>query len=186
MNITGMEGTIAEVNSSHQIETKAVEVSPMRAATERGDAFSWTSVTGNLAANATGLLVANLSKTRLLVIQSLYVYSDVPTLLKVHVPVAATWAGGTEVVGVNLNRELASVLPDAVAYRDEGGSTFAAANTVLTIATNEFATDQFGVMIENLHDGAIILGYDDAIGVDVVADGAAYEMTISGYFRDKS
>lgn len=184
MNITGTEGTIAKVNSSHQVETRAVQISPMCAATERGDAFSWTSVTGNLAALATGLLVANLSKTRKLVIQSLYVYSDVPTLLKVHVPVAATWAGGTEVVGNNLNREMASVLPDAVAYRDEAGCAFAAANTILTIATNETTTDQFGVMIENLHGGAIILGYDDAIAVDVVADSGAYEMTISGYYID--
>jgi hypothetical protein len=175
-------GPTAAVNSNNQLKVAATASSAMREAALKGDAYSWTAVTANLAAGGTALCVTNQSKSRKLVIESLYGYADVPTLLKVHVPAACTWAG-TAVVGVNLNRE-STILADAVAYANESGTTFADTNVVLTIATNELTTDQFGIWIEKLHGGAIILGYDDAIAVDVIADSAAFNCTITGYYID--
>jgi hypothetical protein len=179
----GKTGKAAAVNSDNALMADAVVSSAMCEASLKGDAYSWTAVTTDINTGDTALCVVNQSKSRKLVIQSLYVYADVPSLLKVHVPAACTWAG-TAVVGVNLNREKASVLADAVAYADETGTTFADANVILTIATNETATDQFGVWIENLNGGALILGYDDAIAVDIIGESAAFNCTIVGYYID--
>jgi len=171
-------GTMAQVNSSNQLLTQSVGVSPMYDAMLNGDAFSWTAVTTDLAAGETALLVVNNSQTRKLVIRDLYVYSDVPTLIKIHVPAAATWAG-TAVVGVNLNREKAGTLADAVAYRAETDTTFADANVVLTVTTNELASDQFGVLVSPLCDGALRLGYDDAVACFAVCQKISSLMAFS-------
>lgn len=173
----------AKVNASNQLETYAVGVSAMHDATLRGDAFSWTAVTENLAALGTALCVVNQSTTRKLIISSVYTYSDVPSLHKIHCPAPVTWAG-TATVGVNLNREKSATLADAVAYGNESANAFAAANTILTLASNELTTDQYGIMVDLLLGGALILEYDDAIAVDIVADSAAFTCTISGYFID--
>lgn len=182
MNITGINGSVANVTDANQLETVGVGQSPMLEASLKGDAFSWTAVTENLAAGGTALCVVNRSQSRRLVIEGLYAWSDVPTALKVHVPAAATWAG-TAVVGVNLNRESAA-LANAVAYANESGTTFADANVILTLQTNELTTDQFGIMVDSLHNGSLILGYNDAVAVDIIADSAAFNCTITGYYID--
>lgn len=184
MNITGIDGTIAEVNSSNQMETSGVSVSAMHEASLKGDAYSWTAITSDINTGDTALLVQNTSKTRKLVIESIYAYADVPSLLKIHVPIPATWSGGAVVVGVNLNREKSAVLAEAISRSDEEASTFTAANTILTIATNELTGDQFGVYVERLHGGGVVLGYHDAIAIDVIGETAAYETTITGYYID--
>lgn len=176
-------GLFAEVNSSNQLVTRAITETAMCAASKNGDAYSWTAVTADIDAGDTALCVVNRHATRKLVIQGLYAYSDVPTLLKVHVPAAATWAG-TAVVGVNLNREKSATLAQAVAYADETGATLADANVILTIATNELTTDQFGVIVDPLHGGSVVLGYDDAIAVDIVSESAAFACCIYGYYID--
>jgi len=176
-------GTLAKVNSANQLCTYSSNVSAMYDATLRGDAYSWTAVTTDLAALGTALCVVNQSATRKLVIWEIYTYTDVPTLHKVHCPAPATWAG-TATVGVNLNREKAAVLAEAVAYGNESGNTFAAANTVFTVQSNELATDQFGIMLSPFLGGSLILEYDDAVAVDIVADSGAFTCTISGYFID--
>lgn len=176
------DGNAAKVNSSHQLLTRATQISAIHEAALRGDAYSWTAVTADINAGDTALCVVNQSKTKNLVISYMYAYGDVPTQIKVHVPAACTWAG-TAVVGVNLNREYASILAEAVAYADETGTTFAAANTIITLITNELTSDQFGIS----HDfkDSVILGYDDAIAADLIAETAAFECTFVGYFVDK-
>jgi len=173
----------AQVNSDNQLVTAATVTSAAYKATLAGDAYSWTAVTADINTGDTALCVINTSTTRKLVIRDVYAYSDVPCLLKIHVPAAATWAG-TAVVGVNLNREKAGVLATASAYADETGTTFADANVILTIATNELTTDQHGVLVSPLCDGALRLGYDDAIAVDIIGESAAFNCTITGYFED--
>lgn len=182
MNIIGNSGRIADV-SSHKLKTKGAAISPMLEASLKGDAFAWTSVTADINADDCALLVANLSQDQKLVITSLYAWSDVATAIQVHVPAAVAWAGGTGVVGVNLNRE-SSKLADAVAYADEQTNTLVAGNVILTLQTNETATDQFGIMVDNLCNGGLILGYNDAVAVTIVEEGAAFNCTIAGYYTD--
>jgi hypothetical protein len=173
-------GRAASVNADNQLATKSVVVSAIHAASLKGDAYSFTAVSADINAGDTALLVANQSKDRLLVIEKVYAYSDVPTQLKVHCPAVGTWAG-TAVVGVNLNR-LSTKTADAVAYADETGNTFAAANTVVTLNTNELTTAEFPVEYD--FKGAVILGYDDAIAVDIIAESAAFDCTFLTYFID--
>lgn len=174
-------GSKAAVNSANQLLTRTVIISELAAATELGNAYSWTAVSADINTGDTGLSVANTSTDMLLYIDKVYVWADVPTQFKIHVPAAATWTG-TAVVGINLNQGSNKIAP-ATAFADETASTFAAANVITTVASNEFTDDQFGQWIE--YDGALILGQNDAIQVDLIGESAAFECTIIGHFKDK-
>jgi hypothetical protein len=145
----------------------------------RGDAYSWNSVSYNMTAADTVLLIANESPTRLLVINRIYVWSDVPTSIDVHFPAKATWTG-TAVTGVNLNRASSKVAA-ATAITDETGQA-TQGPIYITLQTNEATGAQFA--IDFYTDDVPILGKDDAIGVDMAGNAAAYECTIIGYFID--
>ena len=148
---------------------------------ENFGSFSWTAVSEDLAAGGTALWVANTSTTKQLHITGIYCWADVPTQFKVHCPAYPATPAGTAVVGNNLNRT-SGILAEALAYANESANTFAAANVILTLRNNETTGDEFGVF----HDfsGALILGYHNAVAVDVIADSAAFECTILGYFED--
>lgn len=173
-------GNKASVNALSQLKTEAVELTAFADASRRGDAFSWTAVTADINTGDTLLCVINQSRERKLRITKVYVWGDVPSLFKIHVPAAAAWAG-TAVVGVCLNRKL-STTADAVAYADETGTTFADANVICTLHSNELTTDQFSCEWD--FEGAVILGYDDAIAVDGIGETAAFNCSIFGYFED--
>ena len=70
----------------------------------------------------------------------------------------------------------------ASAFANESANAFAAANVILTLKNNEVGTDQFAVQFD--FSGSVILGYHNAIAIDVIADAANYECTIFGYFED--
>lgn len=180
MQITGTTGTIAEVNDAKQILTRAVHVSAIHEAALLGNAFSWNAITENLAAAGTALLVRNNSGTKYLVIEKIYVYSDVATSVDVHLVTADFTAAGTAVTGVALNKAKSAVA-DATAYANETGNT--QGDIIVTLHTQELTTAQEGFDY-NLN-GAVILGDNQAIGVDIVEDSAAFECTIFGYFIDK-
>lgn len=177
MLLEGISGQKAEVNKDHQLQISAG--SAIHQATLKGDAYAWNSVSYDMTAADTLLMVANDSETRLLVINRIYFYSDVPTAVDVHFPAVATWTG-TAVVGVNLNRAKDVPAP-ATAITDETGQA-TQGPIWITLHTNEVATDQFAIDFPT--DDAVILGHDDAIGIDGVADAAAYECTIIGYYID--
>ena len=181
---TGDVNVKAKVNSDNQLHTFNIEHSAMYEASLDGGAYSWTSITSDIDTGDTALAVKNTSHTRKLVIQTIYVYGDVPTLMKVHCPVPVTLAGGAAVVGVNLNRGEAATLAPAIARSDETATTFAAGNVIFTAATNETTGDQYGVILSPFLDGAVVLGFDDIIAVDVIGEVAAYECTIAGYYVD--
>ena len=147
------------------------------------NSYSWTSVSADIDAGDTALWVANTSTTKDLHISSIYVWADVATQFKIHVPAYPATPAGTAVVGNNLNRT-SGVLAEALAYTDESANAFSAANVILTLRNNEVGTDQFGV----LHDfsGSLILGYRNAVAVDIIAESGAFECTIFGYFEDKA
>ena len=173
-------GFKAGVDSENRLYTLSTINSPLHHISEHdGLAFGWTAVSADIGGGDTGLLITNTDPERVMHVDSLYVWSDVPTQFKIHFPAYATNFTGTVVTGLNLNRT-SSKTALAVAYADETINTFAAANTVLTLKTNELATDQFGIIMRNIN--GIILGYHDSVAVDVIADSAAFECTIWAYY----
>ena len=146
---------------------------------DKFDTYSWTAVSYDYAAADTVLLVCNNSTTQNLYITKVYVWADVPTQFKIHTPAYPTLSG-TAVVGLNYNRT-SGKLANATALANETGNTFVAANTLLTLRNNEATADEFGVQWD--FEGAVILGYHNSIAVDVVAEGAAVECTIVGFFE---
>ena len=173
-------GYKAGVDFENRLRTLSTAHSALHHVSEHdGLAFGWTTVSADIGGGDTALLITNTDPEKVLAIDSLYVWSDVPTQFKIHFPVYATNFTGTGVTGLNLNRT-SSKTALAVAYADETVNALVAANTALTLKTNELATDQFGITMRNM-DG-IILGYHDSVAVDVVADSAAFECTIWGYY----
>lgn len=177
MRINGDTGNNAGVSDALQLQTRAVSVSAIHEASLSGEAFSWNSVTADIAATETALLVRNDSSSKKLVIEKLYVYSDVPTAIDVHLVTATFTIAGTAVVGVCLNKASATVA-DATAKTDETGNT--QGDIIVTLHTPELTTA--AESIEYDFNGSVILGQNQAIGVDIVADSAAFECTIVGYF----
>ena len=173
-------GALADVNKSNQLLTEAVTLSAFAKAARNGDAYSWTSVTDDIETEENMLSVINQSRSRLLHITKFYAWSDVAAVYHVHVPAPGTWAG-TAVLGVNMNRA-STKTADAVAYRDETGDTYAAANDVLALHTNETATDIFGVEWD--FEGALMLGYDDCVSCYIVGGSAAINCSFFGYYTD--
>ena len=177
-------GYLAGVNTDNKLITKSTIVPAIHEATLLGDAYSWTAVNANIDAGDTALCVVNQSNTRWLVISHAYVRVDVETQVKFHVPAVAVW-DGTTVLGVNLNRNFAHTAP-AVAYADETVNAFVAANVIETVycanAVNSQVTTSLGVKVD--FNDALILGYDDALAVDVITEPGAFECTIVGYFID--
>lgn len=178
--LKGSNNKAAEVNNLGQVVTDAMVVPAFVEAANRGDAYAWTGVNEVLAAGGTALCVINQSRERLLCITKAYCWADVPTIIKYHVPIPCTW-DGTETVGVPVNR-INIKAADAVAYANESGTTFTEANVVLSQYTNELTTDVFGTSWD--FEGGIVLGYDDAIACDVIANSGAFNCTIHGYYID--
>jgi len=169
-------GNKAQV-SDHRLQVSTA--SALHRASLKGNAYAWNSVSYDAAAADTLLLVANNSSVQLLVIDSIYFYADAATAVDIHFPAKATWTG-TAVTGVNLNR-VSNKIADATAITDETGQA-TQGPIWITLHTIELTTAQGE--IQYLVNGAIILGKDDAIAMDAVADLAGYEATIVGYFID--
>ena len=173
-------GNTVKVDEHGHLETHSVvKIEFKYASNVLGDAYSWTAISSDIDAGDTALYVCNNSTTKNLYIQRIYVWSDTYTQFKIHLPAYVTPAGGTEVVGKNLNTTSGKIA-DATARADETSNVFAAANTICTVRNNEVGTDQFGQWIE--FDGAIVLGYHKALAIDVIAELAAYECTIMGFY----
>jgi len=173
-------GHKAKVDSQNRLYTFSSSESEMHWASENGGAYSWTAVAADIDAGDTGILLCNIDPTRKLHIDMIYVYADVPTQFKFHYPVYSASFTGTAVTGLNFNRA-SSQIALALCYADETANTFAAANVFLTTRSNELATDQFGQ--EVYFRNSVILGYQDSIAVDIIAETEAFEATIWGYYK---
>jgi len=181
MQVTGTTNVIADVNDDKQLLTRAVCVSAIHEASLNGsEAFAWNAVSADIDAADTALAVRNDSNTKYLVIEKLYVWSDVATAVDVHLITADYTSAGTAVTGVCLNKASPTVA-DATAHADETGNT--QGDIIITLHSNELATDQFAIDYD--FKGSVILGDNQAIGVDLVANSGAFECTIIGYFIDK-
>jgi len=183
MIITDGKGSGSKVAVSKENDLSVVTMSAISKATQRGDAFSWNTVSYDIITADTLLTVRNTSAKRLLVIHRLYMYTDVIGTYDVHiqtVSTAFTTTHGAVVTGVNLNTSSAKVA-DAGAISDE--EAIAAQGTViLTLASNELATDQFAIDFPT--NDAIVLGTNGRIAIDATAAAAVCECTVIGYFID--
>lgn len=182
MLLEGKSGELAEVNKNGDL--LITTTSEIHKACLRGDAFAWNAVTGNIDATDNMLTVRNLSPTRLLVINRIYVWVDVATAVDVHISTNATafaagGIGAAPVVGVNLNTT-SNKVADAGGYSDDTG--ISQGTIITTLHTNELATDVFG--IDYRTNDEIVLGTNGCIGVDDITEPAAFECTIIGYFID--
>lgn len=155
-------------------------MSAIHKATIRGDAYAWNSVSADI--NTTDILISvrNLSQDRLLIVNRIYAWVDVPAQLSIHITTSATaYATGTAVVGVNLNTSSAKVA-DADAYTDDDGVS--QGSIIATLHTNEATADIFPIDFPT--NDCIVLGTNGIISVDCIGELAAFEATIIGYFVD--
>jgi hypothetical protein len=186
IQIQGASGAyLANVNKDNELIVRAACVPLIHQASLLGNAYSWTAVSADIDAGDTGLLVVNRSSEKWLVISRAYFRVDVESQVKIHCPAAATWAG-TSVVGNNLNRKFSNNAP-ALAYADETGNVFAAANVIETIycpnSVNSQVTTSIGVPVD--FKDSIILGFNQSIAADIITEPGAFEATFVGYFIDE-
>ncbi|KKN58279.1 hypothetical protein LCGC14_0553590 [marine sediment metagenome] len=176
-------GYKAKVNSNNQLHTRSVLVSGILDAALRGDAYAWNAISADINTTDCMLMVRNLSATKLLVINRIYVWVDVATAIDIHITTDATafsaGGAGAAVVGVPLNTAFTRAA-DAGGYSDDIGVV--QGTIIKTLHTNELATDQFAIDYQT--NDEIVLGQYGCVGVDDVAEGAAFECTIVGYFID--
>ena len=176
-------GHKAGVDGHNRLLTAAITQSSIHFTSENyGLAFGWTAISAALAVNDTALLVCNTDPNRAMHVDSIYIYSDTPTQVKIHFPVYSASFTGTAVTGLNMNRT-SNIVALAQSFADETTNALVAGNVILTLATNELTGDQFGITMRDV-DG-IVLGYHDSIAVDVVAGAAAFECTIWGYYTEE-
>ncbi len=182
---TGNTAVAAEVNQYNQLSCKTVGVSAIHEATLKGDAYAWNAVSSDLDTTDCALMVRNLSQNRLLVINRVYVWADVPTGIDIALTQStlayAAGGVGVAVVGVNLNTSSAKVA-DANAYSDD--TAIAQGSIIHTFENNETTGDEFGIDFPT--DDKIILGTNGCIGIDIAEEigAAGFECTIIGYFID--
>jgi len=175
-------GRKAKVNLDNYLHVSAVSESRICHNSEKhSNSYSWTAVSADIDAGDTALYLVNDSTTKNLCITKIYMWADVSTQFKIHCPAYVLPAGGSLVTGNNLNRTSPKAA-ESTARADETANVFAAGNVVQTVRNNEVGSDQFGVEVS--FEGALILGYHQSVAVDIIAEPAAFECTIFGYFED--
>ena len=169
-------GTVAEVNKDNQLATMSViETEFEFVSKKRGLSFSWSSGTYDAAANDTILLIKNTSSNYNLHIDGIWLSTDTETRVVIHVPTTEVTPTGTSVTGTNLNINSSNVA-EATAIRDETNNT---QGNIVWSGEIQATGEPFFIDLA----GALILGTNDSIGVDYVADVAACDVTITGHFQ---
>lgn len=172
-----------EDGSGHGFQTKVTDEQKLRTystvedeisyeSETNGRAYSWSHSYNSTAAD-TILWVKNINTTENLIIDQIVIGSDTATQFTIHLPESTTGAG-TAITGTNLNRHSGKDAL-ATAYGDETTNTQANVIVQGFIAAN---TTQIIHM-----EGSIILGYQDQIAVDLVADVAIGCVTMLGLYH---
>lgn len=171
------DGHVVEVEEG-QLRVLASGESEFEAISERkGLSFTWTVLTVDQGAGAqTGLLLQNTSDQFLLHIEDVIVSSDVATEIDIHLTdKAALTHSGTNVVGICLNQNAIRVAP-ATATADEANNAQGNIIDTQQIAADEPYHRHFG--------GALILGKNGIVAVDITEDVGGISCSISGYFKE--
>ena len=177
------QGYGAKVNSTNQLIVTTA--SAIHQASLLGDAFAWNAVSANIDTTDCCLLVCNKSSTRYLVISYADVQGDIAGQIDFKLAeCSGLTLAGTAVTGVCLNRALNKTAP-ASAFADETASPAA---TVFYTHYQHLCVNAQGTtapIVRIPFNDAIILGLDDAIGIDTILEPAAgFEASIVGYFID--
>jgi len=148
-----------------------------------GEAYSWTNVTTNLAANETILLVKNTSSTLNLHIDQIWCHSDTTTVIRVHVPtngsqVAVTPAGGDVMTGVCLNFAKDNTAA-AVSRENESDNEIGDSTSKIVWAGSIPADNSTPVLV----NCGLILGENDSVAVDQVENTGEVYVTIIGHYE---
>jgi len=169
-------GYKAEVNVDKQLVTFSISETEFEfISKEKGQAYSWASGTYDPAAGDTILLIKNTSSTKKLHIDLIILSTDTDTRVVIHAPTTEVTPTGTAITGTNLNLT-SSNAADATAIRDETDNS---QGNVIWSAEIFAASGPHEVDMA----GALILGTNDSIGVDYVADVGACDVTIMGHFQ---
>lgn len=134
--------------------------------------FTWTIATYDYDAADTILTVCNDNSEKNLHIEKIIVGGDTNTIAQIHKPAYATWAG-TAVTGVCLS---GSGAPEATAKADETGQA-----TQGSLVGTTYVLANTSVQLD--YGGALVLGYHEAVGVDLVTAGTACQCSIWGYYE---
>jgi len=167
-------GREAEVNSSYALVAAATVSEEAHAAALAGLAFTWANATYDYDAADTILLVRNESRDYDLVITDIWYWSDTETEVDVQCPTATFTIAGTAVTGVNTNRKSSIVAPVTAKCDETGNVKGVIVYALRAAADREYHYDTRGMLI---------LGNDQAVGVDYVTAGAEAHVTIAGYFK---
>ena len=171
------KGFSAIVNADGHLVVDAVNLEEItHVSDEHGLSFSWSS--GTYAPGTGGdtiLLVKNISTDKNLFIKDIYLSTAAETRVVIHIPTTEVTPTGTAITGTNLNNTSSSVA-EATAIRDETNNS--QGNIVwsgeIPILGAPYKIDFYG---------AIILGQNDSIGIDYVADPTACDVVIVGWFE---
>jgi len=176
MKIEGITGNVAEVTSESRLSVLSADENRIaQRSREKGDAYAWSNVSYDYVAANTIIGIENNSADKLLVIESVWLYGDTATQVKLHVHNGVTVAG-TAITAESLNRS-SNKTPPATAVANETGNSVAhiIANVYIPAAGESTYVDM---------KGAVVLGLDDFFGVDYVTEGAVANVTVHGYFID--
>lgn len=175
IQVSGRDGSIVKVNPIGSVQV--AEDSGFLAASLKGDAYVWHTISYSATAADTIQAVRNTSPLKNLHIEKILLTTNAAGIAQVHVVANSAALAGTAVTGVNLNFASGNVAP-ADARTDE--TTNSSQGTRIT--TVEMLGDAT-LVIE--YGGALILDHTDAVGVDYVETTSAPEISIFGYFVDK-
>ena len=169
-------GRRASVATSNRLDTSARSNKRLfYISRDNGQLFSWASGTADIGAGDTALLVKNTATNKNLYIERIWVSSDIETRVIIHLPTTEVTVTGTTITGINLNTGSSNVA-EASAARDEINNS--QGNIIWSGEIHPTSTP-----LEIEFDGALILAKNRSVGVDMVADGSAFDVTIIGHFE---
>ena len=172
-------GYRAKVTSENMLRVYAkVESEISHSSESNAEAYSWTAATTDIDINDTMIYLSNQSTTKNLIIQGLLLWSDVASEIDIGFPTTYVIpAGGAVVTGTNLNRKSGNAA-DAICRADETANSIV---DLLMTCHSPTATNEWDKHVDFW--GSIILGYHDAIQIDLKTEPGAYNCTIFGYFH---
>jgi hypothetical protein len=179
--IVGSSGRQADTTGGNEL--KVYNPTNIHRASLLGDAFAWNAISANIDTTDCMILVSNTSSSRLLVISYCVFEGDIVGQLDFKVAeCSGLTLAGTAITGVCLNRALNKTAP-ASAFADETASP--AATVFMTWAQSLPYAGVAGIMNTVDFNDAIVLGENDAFGIDTILEPAAgFEATVFGYFVD--
>ena len=142
---------------------------------EKGTAYVWHAVSYSFSNADTLMAIRNIHPTKLLHIDKITVSTQAATQIQFHMTVGSAALAGTVVTGFNLNRSSGNVA-QADARVDETTNS-AQGTRFLTLDLAALTHTEFNF------EGALILQLNDALGVDGVAAGTSFELSVLGFFN---